>query len=205
MIHSAAKSIAFSRQKAESEANERIHNSDSHRVNPRRSRNYQASVAIARGVGNFGLRRVTGRQKSVMWNLPKEICRWLVEKLAESVNNNKQKAILQRLAEMEWRIMSAISDYTTRVDAKFDGISTSVDEIVASQAGIATDVGNLKDIILKLQDNTGPISPEDQALLDAGVVKITALAEKTAAVSAALKELDAATETAPVAPVEPAV
>lgn len=96
--------------------------------------------------------------------------------------------------------MSVIQDYSNVVDQKFNEISTSVDEIVVSQQGIASDVASLKDIINKLQTNPGPITPEDQALLDSGVAKVTALATKTAAVSAALKELDAATETPPPAP-----
>lgn len=96
--------------------------------------------------------------------------------------------------------MSVISDYSAVVDKKFDDIATSVDEIVASQTGISGDVAGLKEIILKLQNNPGPISPEDQALLDQGVAKVTALATKTAAVSAALKELDAATASPPPAP-----
>lgn len=96
--------------------------------------------------------------------------------------------------------MSAIGDYSAAVDAKFAEIGTSVDEIVASHVGLAADVAGLKKIILELQNNPGPISAEDQALLDSGVAKVTALAEKTAAVSAALKELDAATETSPTPP-----
>jgi peptidoglycan hydrolase CwlO-like protein len=96
--------------------------------------------------------------------------------------------------------MSVISDYSDQVNEQFASISTSVDEIVESQTGIDADVKSLKDIILKLQSNSGPISPEDQKLLDTGVETVKALASKTAAVSKALKELDAATETPPEAP-----
>ena len=105
------------------------------------------------------------------------------------------------LQELKESIMSAISDYSAVVNTAFDAISTSVDEIVASQAGLAGDIANLKDIILKLQNNPGPISPEDQALLDAGVAKVTAIATKSAAVSEALKALDAQTDNLPPPPV----
>ncbi len=93
-----------------------------------------------------------------------------------------------------------IEDYTAAVDAKFAEIGTSVDDIVTSVAGVTADVTSLKDIILQLQNNPGPISPEDQALLDKGVANVTALATRVADVSAALKALDAATETPPPAP-----
>lgn len=73
--------------------------------------------------------------------------------------------------------MSAISDYSEKVDAAFAEIGTAVD-------GIQSDITSLKDIILKLQNNPGPISPEDQALLDQGVAKVTALADKVKALDA---------------------
>jgi hypothetical protein len=123
-----------------------------------------------------------------------------------------QKTREQSVIDLEWRklhsefatkhdlehwsnkIMSAISDYSAKVDAAFTEVGTSVDEIVASVAGVSGDVASLKDIILKLQNNPGPISPEDQALLDTGVTKVTAVSDRLKSVSAALKELDAATE-----------
>lgn len=105
------------------------------------------------------------------------------------------------MAQMEERIMSQISDYAGRVNTAFDAIGTSVDAIVSAQTGIAGDVTELKRIILELQTNPGPISPEDQALLDALEVKITGLVDKTFAVAEALKALDAQTETVP--PVTP--
>lgn len=125
--------------------------------------------------------------------------RFCLRLVAGRLEENKQ-AILCGIEKMENRIMSVISDYSAVVDKKFDDIATSVDEIVTSQTGISGDVAGLKEIILKLQNNPGPISPEDQALLDQGVAKVTALATKTAAVSAALKELDAATASPPPAP-----
>jgi len=96
--------------------------------------------------------------------------------------------------------MSAISDYTESVDAKFAEIGTSVDELVTSVAGVTGDVASLKELILKLENNPGPITPEDQALLTKSLATVTALADRTKAVSEALKALDAATETPPTAP-----
>lgn len=121
------------------------------------------------------------------------------EQLAAINNNN---AILNRLAEMEKKIMSAISEYTESVDTKFAEIGTSVDEIIAAIAGVSGDVASLKSIIEKLENNPGPISPEDQVLLTNGLAKVTALSDKLKGVSASLKALDAATETAPTAPPE---
>lgn len=91
----------------------------------------------------------------------------------------------------------AIEDYAAAVNAQFDAISTSVDEIVASQTGIAGDVAFLKDTIDKLQNSPGPISPDDQTLLNAAQERVNGLATKAAAASEALKALDAATETPP--------
>lgn len=96
--------------------------------------------------------------------------------------------------------MSAVSEFNAVVDAKFTEIGESVDAIVASHAGIAGDVNFLKDTILKLENNPGPISPEDQALLTAAVDRVNGLATKTNGVRDALKALDEATETPPVPP-----
>lgn len=117
--------------------------------------------------------------------------------------HNNNQAILARLAEMESKIMSAISDYTDAVDAKFSEIGTSVDELVTSVAGVTGDVATLKELILKLENNPGQISTEDQALLTKSVATVTSLADRTKAIAAAAKELDAATETPPTPPVEP--
>lgn len=117
--------------------------------------------------------------------------------------HNKNNSVLCRMEEMEKRIMSAISDYSDAVEAKFTEIGTSVDEVVAAIAGVTGDVASLKDIILKLENNPGSITPEDQALLTSGVAKVTALSDRLKGVSAALKELDSATATTELPPVPP--
>lgn len=100
----------------------------------------------------------------------------------------------------ENKIMSKISEYVEAVQTGYTEIGNAVDEIGASVGGIQTDITNLKDIIEKLQNNPGPISPEDQALLDNSVTLVNSLATKVKAAAAAIKELDAQTETAPEAP-----
>jgi hypothetical protein len=87
------------------------------------------------------------------------------------------------LEKLENRIMSAISDYAAKVNAAFDKLGTAVD-------GVADDVTFLKEEIKKLQDNPGPISPEDQAILDGVQARADTLASKVEA-------LDQATERPP--------
>jgi peptidoglycan hydrolase CwlO-like protein len=75
--------------------------------------------------------------------------------------------------------MSAISDFAATVNQQFTDIGTSVD-------GLTADVAQLKAKIDELQNNPGPISPADQALLDD-------IQNKANAVSQKLKALDDAT------------
>jgi outer membrane murein-binding lipoprotein Lpp len=81
------------------------------------------------------------------------------------------------------RIMSAISEFQTRVNAKFDALASSVD-------GVAADVEFLKKKIEELQNNPGPISPADQAILDELEARIGTLTTK-------VSDLDAQTDSAP--------
>lgn len=114
---------------------------------------------------------------------------------------NNNNAILDRMAEMERKIMSAISDYSLRVNTAFDAIGSSVDAMVDSVAGVAGDIAELKRLIAELQTNPGPITPEDQALLDALESKVNSLVSRTETVKTSLADLDAQTENVP--PVEP--
>lgn len=99
---------------------------------------------------------------------------------------NTQTAISTALGGVERRItqglnaiMSAIKDFSDRVNAKFDVLEPAVD-------GLVDDIKFLKDTIAQLQNNPGPISPEDQALLDAlearvgtATTRVTALDAET--------------------------
>jgi hypothetical protein len=90
------------------------------------------------------------------------------------------------LNKLKEQIMSAISDFGDRVNAKFDEIGTKVDGVVA-------DVAFLKEEIRKLQENPGPITPADQSILDGVEARLVGLTTRVA-------ELDAATEQPPVPP-----
>lgn len=102
-------------------------------------------------------------------------------------------ATKQDLKDMENRIMSKISEYIDRVNAKFDEIDTGLTGLTTAVSGIADDVTFLKDTITELQNNPGPISPEDQVLLDALETRVGTTATKVTAASSALKALDDAT------------
>lgn len=129
------------------------------------------------------------------------------KKLAEAIcllADVTANAAKQRAAEFEWlkahfkfatkhdlelmesRIMSVISDFGDRVTAKFDELGKAVD-------GVAADVAFLKAKIEELQNNPGPITPADQAILDALEARVGTLSDK-------VKALDAATEEPPVPP-----
>lgn len=108
------------------------------------------------------------------------------------------------LGNMEKRIMSAISDWKEAVDKTFDEIDTKLDTANTKLTGLTDDVAFLKETIEKLQTNPGPITPEDQALLDAAQARVNSLSAKAAAVATALEALDAATERPPAPPVPPA-
>lgn len=70
--------------------------------------------------------------------------------------------------------MSALSDYVGRVNTAFDKIDTAV-------TGVADDVAFLKKTIEEMQNNPGPISPADQALLDALEARVATVADKLTA------------------------
>ena len=72
----------------------------------------------------------------------------------------------------------AIKAYADAVNAQFDVIEPAVD-------GVADDVAFLKEKIDELQNNPGPISTEDQALLDAIQSRIGTLATRVTALDAA--------------------
>jgi hypothetical protein len=81
------------------------------------------------------------------------------------------------LKEMETRIMSAISDFAVKQNAFNDRIDASI-------TGVRADVTGLNDLILRLQNSPGPISPEDQASLDSLQVRGEAITAKLEALDA---------------------
>jgi len=99
--------------------------------------------------------------------------------------------------------MSAISDYTARVNAKFDSISELATALGTALGGIADDVLFLKAKIEEIQNNPGPITPADQALLDASEERLGTLVTNLGALKTAAEQLNAATQR-PTPPAEPA-
>lgn len=87
------------------------------------------------------------------------------------------------LKDTECKIMSAISDFATKQNAFNDRVDAAV-------TGLTDDVKVLNDKITELQNNPGPITPEDQALLDA-------IEARSAAIAAKLEALDALTPPVP--------
>ncbi len=98
------------------------------------------------------------------------------EQLHTANNNN---AILIRLAQMEGKIMSAISDFAAKQNAFNDRQDAAITDLQG-------DVQTLNDKITELQNSGGQITPEDQKLLD----DITARGE---AITTKLEALDALT------------
>jgi len=121
----------------------------------------------------------------------------LLAKVLHDLGRNDNCVILERLAHLESKIMSAISDYSLRVNTAFDAISGSVDAIVNSVTGVTGDIAELKRIIAELQNSPGPITPEDQTLLDNLESKANSLSARLETVKVSLAELDAQTENVP--------
>ena len=80
------------------------------------------------------------------------------------------------ITHLQEKLMSAISDYVTKVEADYAAISTGLDSL-------ATGIANLDALITQLQNNPGPISPVDQGLLDEAQAQSTALVAKVASIS----------------------
>ena len=69
------------------------------------------------------------------------------------------------------RIMSKIGDFATAQNAFNDRIDTAV-------SGLTADIAELNAEILKLQNTSGEVTPEDQALLDGIQARSSAIADK---------------------------
>jgi len=115
--------------------------------------------------------------------------------------------LVQKITQLDRKmenLMSAISDWAdaqraalTELNDSVSAISGSLGDLSGSVAGVASDVDAMKALIEKLQNNPGPISKEDQEVLDQlqAQVRATADSSKAAAeslkaVAAAAKELD---------------
>jgi len=85
--------------------------------------------------------------------------------------------LLRAIYAQNRRIMSAISDFAAKVNTAFASIGTSVD-------GLTQDIQTLNDKITALQNSSGAITPEDQALLDGIQTQAQAVSDKLAALDA---------------------
>jgi len=81
------------------------------------------------------------------------------------------------LLKLGEQIMSAISDFVNAQNA-FN------DQMDASFLGLQEDIKNLNDLIVKLQNSPGTITPEDQASLDALQARAKGIADKLTALDA---------------------
>lgn len=82
----------------------------------------------------------------------------------------------------------------------FDAIDVATGQLETIGTNLVDDIAFLKETIDKLQTNSGPITPEDQALLDAAQARTNALVARLQGFKAALEALDAATERVAVPP-----
>lgn len=81
------------------------------------------------------------------------------------------------LLKVERHIMSAISDFAAKQNAFNDRMDTAI-------TGLQGDVKTLNDLIEKLQNSAGQITPEDQALLDQIETRSDGIATKLEALDA---------------------
>jgi hypothetical protein len=93
------------------------------------------------------------------------------------------KSILERIAQAERNIMSAISEFATKQNAFNDRLDAAV-------TGLSGDVQALNDKITELQNTAGQITPEDQALLDN-------IQQRSEAIATKIEALDSLTPPAP--------
>lgn len=108
----------------------------------------------------------------------KEILLELAEAIRGANAKHETHVILDRLTQIEGKIMSAITDWAAAEQANLTAISSTLDSIV-------TGVKALDDKITALQNAPGTLSPADQAALDAIQAASKDLVTKAAAISTA--------------------
>ena len=97
------------------------------------------------------------------------------------------------LKEMENKIMSAISDFLAKQTAFNTRQETAVAALATSLEGVTGDVQTLNDKITELQNSSGAVTPEDQAVIDTLQTQGEALSVKLEAFATALEALNALT------------
>jgi seryl-tRNA synthetase len=86
------------------------------------------------------------------------------------------------------KVMSQVTDYTTKVQAQFDATNASLDNIVSDEANLAKQI---TDLAAQIAASPSTLVPADQAALDTLVTNATAVAAKTAGIAAAVPDLPA--------------
>ncbi len=107
----------------------------------------------------------------------------------------------RQLARKLHTIMSAISDYVSKQEAHNASVDASLDAINTNVTDIVSDIGTLNDLITQLQNSSGQISADDQALLDQAEAQGQALQDKATALASAAQAADDLTP--PAAPAAP--
>lgn len=101
--------------------------------------------------------------------------------------------VLRKLDQLENLIMTlkeAFNAYVAEQTKFNDRQGVAIDSIVTSQGGLTGDIAELNRIITELQNSSGEVTPEDQALIDDLVAKGEAASVKAEGVAAALAALD---------------
>ena len=91
--------------------------------------------------------------------------------------NDQSDRLAHLINERYSQIMSAISDFNDKLKAFFDRQDTAITDLQG-------DVKSLQDQIAALQNSTGTITPEDQALLDGITTRVSAVSDKLDALDA---------------------
>src|ERR1017187_6060041 len=93
---------------------------------------------------------------------------------------------LRKLRKGVKNVMSAVSDFSTKVQAQFDATNTSLDNIVSDEANLAKQI---TDLAAQIAASPSTLVPADQAALDTLVTNATAVAAKTAGIAAVVPDL----------------
>lgn len=101
------------------------------------------------------------------------------------------------LAQLGHKIMSAISDFAAKQKAFNERLDNAVSSVSTSVTGLQGDIQSLNDKITALQNSSGTVTPEDQALIDQLEAQGGAIADKLEAASSALTALDELTPPTP--------
>jgi predicted nucleic acid-binding Zn-ribbon protein len=90
-------------------------------------------------------------------------------------------------------IMSKISEFAAKQSAHNAAVDAALGNVSTAVTGITGDISTLNDLIKKLQDSQGQITPEDQATLDQLDAAGQALQDRADVLAKAAADADALT------------